>query len=378
MSTTIMGNNYHTYCLTCSNCGKPLWNKPFRQTKEGLFCDGDCEAENNFMADSQQQQQQLVLPPIALAQQQRQPLKVNQDNTYGKSPVYGKEDSVSNLIKQHDYVAPNSIYLYNATNTSRPIVVESQQPPTRSTPPPPPLPLAPPLMPRANEQIEIYSMMPHNNNNNNKQESNGVKPLAQPIYQYNVMDAAGLPTERQNTSNLISMDTIGRQNSFLSVHRHRNPLNGSQTSINLMGTKPYTDYLTYYEAPALEKELNHGATFICSRCNKRIAKDMCSFNERHYHQNCFRCLSCNIELYNMKKVLTDQNEQGYYCEPCYAKNFGPRCGKCNEPVTPHMLSTNYHGTLFHRECLSCARCKKPLAELEFKKSGKIYICRNCY
>ena len=80
----------------------------------------------------------------------------------------------------------------------------------------------------------------------------------------------------------------------------------------------------------------------------------------------------------MKKVLSGPNDEGMYCEPCHTDMYGPKCPKCQETVTPYMLSTLYENKLYHKECFICQRCKRNLANEKFVKSGNLIICKKCY
>ena len=122
----------------------------------------------------------------------------------------------------------------------------------------------------------------------------------------------------------------------------------------------------------------------CAKCRNEIGTEKERFvhDQRAYHKECLTCTVCKKELYRMKKIETGQQksntgETQYYCEPCYADLYAPRCGKCNKPVTQYMLSTKNADKIYHRECFVCGRCKKSLENKEFSKFGNLNVCKSC-
>jgi len=116
----------------------------------------------------------------------------------------------------------------------------------------------------------------------------------------------------------------------------------------------------------------------CSRCSNVIEKEGITFANKDFHQSCFKCDQCGVELVKMKKTLTDKENKNLYCEPCFTKSFAPKCAKCNDPITPHLPGTQFEEKQYHKECFACARCKRTLADKRFFKSGNILVCENCY
>lgn len=116
----------------------------------------------------------------------------------------------------------------------------------------------------------------------------------------------------------------------------------------------------------------------CCKCGKIIEKDGCTFNDRDYHQNCFLCTFCNVELIKMKKTYRGRNDEEILCEPCFTDRYAPRCAKCTQAISPNRPSTKYEDQMYHLECLACSRCKKTLANKKFFKTGNLQICESCY
>jgi hypothetical protein len=116
----------------------------------------------------------------------------------------------------------------------------------------------------------------------------------------------------------------------------------------------------------------------CGKCNLVIEKDGVSFSFKDYHRECFNCDKCGTNLTHMKRTLTDKENRSIYCEPCFNNNFLPRCSKCNNPILPQLPGTTYEEKTFHKECFTCGRCKRTLADRKFFKAGSILICESCY
>jgi len=128
------------------------------------------------------------------------------------------------------------------------------------------------------------------------------------------------------------------------------------------------------------KESNNEIVSYCDKCNKFIEddKEKCTHNDQTFHKSCFRCVQCLTELYKMKNVYDGTKTNEFYCEPCYNKNFGPKCPKCNEPIASYMLTTTHENKLYHKECFICQRCKKYTNNEKFINTGKMILCRRCY
>ena len=116
----------------------------------------------------------------------------------------------------------------------------------------------------------------------------------------------------------------------------------------------------------------------CNSCMEVIERDGVTFADKDYHQHCYKCDKCNVQLIRMKKTLTDREGQSLFCEPCFVKNFSPKCNKCKELIMPYRPGCIFEENNFHRECFACARCRKTLADKKFFKAGTIFICENCY
>jgi LIM domain-containing protein 2 len=116
----------------------------------------------------------------------------------------------------------------------------------------------------------------------------------------------------------------------------------------------------------------------CAKCMRIIEKDGCTYGDKDYHQVCFTCVECQVELMKMKKTYRGKADDEIMCEPCFTEKYAPKCGKCSQSISPHIPGTKYEDKMYHLECLACGRCKKTLANKKFFKVGNIQICEACY
>ena len=116
----------------------------------------------------------------------------------------------------------------------------------------------------------------------------------------------------------------------------------------------------------------------CAKCGKTVTENGATFADKHFHQACFLCVFCNTPLIKMKTTYRGKNDDETVCEPCFIDRYAPKCGKCNQPISPHIPGTKYEDKMFHIECFACGRCKKSLANKKFFKVGNIQICEACY
>eukprot|EP00091_Calanus_sinicus_P003078 TRINITY_DN1322_c0_g1_i4.p1 TRINITY_DN1322_c0_g1~~TRINITY_DN1322_c0_g1_i4.p1 ORF type:complete len:217 (+),score=27.46 TRINITY_DN1322_c0_g1_i4:66-716(+) len=56
----------------------------------------------------------------------------------------------------------------------------------------------------------------------------------------------------------------------------------------------------------------------------------------------------------------------------------PRCPACRTPIYPAEVVIAAHHTPFHKWCIKCRRCKKPLTPATLNEHMKKLYCHNCY
>ncbi|CAM4905921.1 unnamed protein product [Rotaria socialis] len=161
---------------------------------------------------------------------------------------------------------------------------------------------------------------------------------------------------------------------------------------------------------------------ICYKCKSSIDKNSqpkLTFNNRFYHQQCFKCGSCRKNLSdseNSKFSIDDDGEplcaycglitakvctvcgtrivnggtinfdsKSYHtdcfrCSQCHrpvADNFAPRCSKCTQPIVLEPAVT-CDGKKYHSDCFSCGQCHKPVTDSEYYTHLGEPCCAKCF
>ena len=99
----------------------------------------------------------------------------------------------------------------------------------------------------------------------------------------------------------------------------------------------------------------------------------CSALGRVYHQECFKCFSCQGSL--GETFFTNGEEPN--CEDCFKNFHCPKCGICKEPVSSNgVVIEDSKDDVFHSKCLKCAKCSHPPEGKFFTMDGEI-ICEKC-
>ncbi|KAJ3609003.1 hypothetical protein NHX12_023531 [Muraenolepis orangiensis] len=99
------------------------------------------------------------------------------------------------------------------------------------------------------------------------------------------------------------------------------------------------------------------------------------YEERHYHEHCFRCLRCERSLAD--EPFTPQGE-GLVCNTCYCSEFSSKCVACDRTVMPGSRKLEYAGTTWHEDCFVCRGCEKPIGGQAFIPDKDEYYCVPCY
>ncbi|CAB1350832.1 unnamed protein product [Coregonus sp. 'balchen'] len=137
----------------------------------------------------------------------------------------------------------------------------------------------------------------------------------------------------------------------------------------------------------------------CQECKELIAHNARElfYEDRHYHQHCFRCFRCDRSLadepftsqeeallcndcycneFSSKCVACDKtvmpDKDHYYCVPCYEGRFAPQCSHCKKALATGGVS--YKDETWHKECFVCTGCKIPLAGQPFTSQGDTPYC----
>ena len=92
----------------------------------------------------------------------------------------------------------------------------------------------------------------------------------------------------------------------------------------------------------------------CSRCSKAIYDEAyIEYRNQSLHAACFRCHLCDQKLGEMLYV---EHENQPYCFPCHMKEFAQICAVCGRPFPPGTSTRKYEDQYYHIECFRCFRC----------------------
>lgn len=427
-STSIMNEEYHPDCLNCSKCGVRLGDRPFIQKRNGeLYCEGQCE-------------EAVTLPPINSnnpAIRRVYSFQGNQDANALKDKINHYHDLMENEeINSDSFAYSSQSYPEFGKKTYNLDLYKKPAPPLSSS-----LDLFRRDDSRQNSSSDksrnVYEPFSYNHQNNgalpnyslsnrskikqsepfsyNHPEDTNVhqseeattvkrhktkvfKPISEP-FNYNRVQEMGAPANELNSRKMQKPIKTNLMNTpYATFESDAKPIvltNGNYQLNDQQLIKPDPSaYLIQkpnnvlnsidsnrlnisneiYQSSFPKKEISD----YCDRCHQFIDKDKYIFNFKSYHKKCYTCYRCNCELFRMKKVVNGLNEEGLYCEPCHTDMFGPKCPKCNETVTPYMLSTSYENKLYHKECFVCQRCRRSLANEKFVRSGNLIICKKCF
>ncbi len=101
---------------------------------------------------------------------------------------------------------------------------------------------------------------------------------------------------------------------------------------------------------------------ICDYCKREIADaNYVTVEDKCFHTEHFLCAECSKSLVN-QKFFKEQNK--YYCENCFNKEFVPKCQKCGEPIQGRYFE--FDGKIYHKQCYEkfiaprCCLCQKAI------------------
>ena len=96
----------------------------------------------------------------------------------------------------------------------------------------------------------------------------------------------------------------------------------------------------------------------CSACGQAISGPYTSAMGKTFHPRCFLCAKCRIPLTGTGKLHTHNGAP--HCTRCYANHCAPRCERCAQPIMDTVVTAM--NKQWHRNCLTCTWCRKPLGE----------------
>jgi LIM domain-containing protein 2 len=115
----------------------------------------------------------------------------------------------------------------------------------------------------------------------------------------------------------------------------------------------------------------------CERCKDKITCDYrdLSYRDRHWHDKCFLCSTCGAGL--AEAPFAYKNDR-LHCATCYENNFAPRCTLCGAIFRAGMKKYEHRGRQWHAECFCCRVCSKQIGTSSFIPRGDEVVCVPCY
>ncbi|KAJ7304482.1 hypothetical protein JRQ81_012047 [Phrynocephalus forsythii] len=115
----------------------------------------------------------------------------------------------------------------------------------------------------------------------------------------------------------------------------------------------------------------------CDECKELIGHDCRElyYEDRHYHEGCFRCFRCDCSLAD--EPFTCQGQE-LLCNACYCREFSSQCVACQQVVMPGSRKLEYSGQTWHEHCFLCSSCQEPIGSRSFIPDQNDYYCVPCY
>eukprot|EP00092_Neocalanus_flemingeri_P020518 GFUD01022231.1.p1 GENE.GFUD01022231.1~~GFUD01022231.1.p1 ORF type:complete len:519 (+),score=136.93 GFUD01022231.1:269-1825(+) len=123
---------------------------------------------------------------------------------------------------------------------------------------------------------------------------------------------------------------------------------------------------------------------MCFACKLQVSEGL-KFREERFHQECFKCKTCSLNLADKKGdfLLT---EDGLQCKACVkitmsdeiqTESVTENCKACELPI--HVKNLVFDGEQnWHYKCFCCSQCNSALVNQKYyDKSGKLF-CNDCF
>ena len=120
----------------------------------------------------------------------------------------------------------------------------------------------------------------------------------------------------------------------------------------------------------------------CKRCQGKIFETERIASKSHsWHKKCFCCIKCSTPLNASTHYAFEGTDEEIYCKICFKKTFPntemPKiyndtslikpsepeggCPRCEGAVF-QAEEINIKGRMYHKKCLSCKQCKRPVGK----------------
>jgi len=110
--------------------------------------------------------------------------------------------------------------------------------------------------------------------------------------------------------------------------------------------------------------------WVCAKCRQNVEDVVTNALGKHWHKHCFTCHSCGTAL-GGTFVAKDGNP---FCQNCSQKSLA-KCLKCNRELVGDYV--NYDNKAFHNECFRCGKCNTQLQLSGFYNVGGQTVCERC-
>eukprot|EP00042_Codosiga_hollandica_P022683 m.85659 g.85659 ORF g.85659 m.85659 type:complete len:669 (+) comp50886_c0_seq1:53-2059(+) len=118
----------------------------------------------------------------------------------------------------------------------------------------------------------------------------------------------------------------------------------------------------------------------CAKCKKLCDGETLMVGGLHYHPTCLVCTQCGIVLGG----AFCQHNDTFYCVNDYKALFLPKCQACQQPLEGEIVSGE--GKQYHVGCFVCSSCKKSIGpgnpyvvrgDKRVCSTCRLALCRNC-
>ncbi|XP_013854922.1 four and a half LIM domains protein 3 isoform X4 [Austrofundulus limnaeus] len=113
----------------------------------------------------------------------------------------------------------------------------------------------------------------------------------------------------------------------------------------------------------------------CAACDGAMTPGsrMLEYGGAAWHQTCFLCHGCQKPI-GSEGFVPDSSR--FYCVPCYERQVAPRCSRCNKALTKGGVT--YRDQVWHKDCFLCSGCRAPLANQPFTSQEESPFCITCF
>ena len=114
------------------------------------------------------------------------------------------------------------------------------------------------------------------------------------------------------------------------------------------------------------------SNYLCFNCNEPVHPIERIFFNNLFHNNCFKCHFCDINLSNDNPILFNNN---IFCKRCF-NSKDKYCFNCKREINDNIII--FENFSFHYKCFKCKKCDLKLREKETILTKNILLCQNCF